>query len=92
MTSGYAMEELVAALGAAFTGGHLNLACHPRTDHAPYIASRLRVLCDDPRAILTAASKAQAAADYLINLAEPAATDRSSLTSAAEVHELEFAA
>ena len=66
----YAIEELVAELGAAFTIGYLGLACEPRIDHAPYIASWLRVLRDDPRAILTAASKAQAAADYLIELAE----------------------
>ncbi|RVT93112.1 ArdC family protein [Sphingomonas crocodyli] len=65
----YAMEELVAELGAAFTVGHLQLGCETRTDHAPYIASWLRILADDPRAILTAASKAQAAADYLIGLA-----------------------
>jgi antirestriction protein ArdC len=67
----YAIEELVAELGAAFTVGYLDLACEPRIDHAPYIASWLRVLRDDPRAILSAASKAQAAADYLIELADP---------------------
>ena len=62
----YAMEELIAELGAAFTVSHLELASKPRTDHAPYIASWLRVLGNDPRAIFTAASRAQAAADYLI--------------------------
>ena len=66
----YAMEELVAELGAAFTIGHLGLACEPRTDHAPYIASWLRVLANDPRAIVTAASRAQQAADYLIRLSQ----------------------
>lgn len=69
-TEAYAMEELVAELGAAFTVSHLDLACEPRTDHAPYIASWLRVLANDPRAILTAANKAQAAADYLITAAD----------------------
>ncbi|MEG8041731.1 zincin-like metallopeptidase domain-containing protein [Sphingomonas sp. LR59] len=67
----YAMEELVAELGAAFTVGYLGLASTPRNDHASYIASWLSVLRADPRAIVTAASKAQAAADYLITLAEP---------------------
>ena len=62
----YAMEELIAELGAAFTVSHLELTSKPRTDHAPYIASWLRVLGNDPRAIFTAASRAQAAADYLI--------------------------
>ncbi|WP_425228556.1 ArdC family protein [Sphingomonas sp.] len=67
----YAMEELVAELGAAFTVGHLGLAATPREDHALYIASWLAALKDDPRAIVTAASRAQAAADYLIALGEP---------------------
>jgi antirestriction protein ArdC len=61
----YAMEELVAELGAAFIAGQLGLPSVPRTDHAPYIASWLKVLKNDSRAIFTAASKAQAAADYL---------------------------
>jgi antirestriction protein ArdC len=68
----YAMEELIAELGAAFVVGHLGLSCEPRTDHAPYIASWLRVLGSDPRAIITAAGRAQAAADYLIALADGA--------------------
>lgn len=61
----YAMEELVAELGSAFIGGHLGIGCEPRTDHAPYIATWLKVLKNDARAIFTAATKAQAAADYL---------------------------
>jgi antirestriction protein ArdC len=68
----YAMEELVAELGAAFVSGHLALPVEPRRDHAPYIASWLKVLKQDSRAIFTAASKAQAAADYLIGFTEPA--------------------
>ena len=62
----YAMEELIAEIGAAFIAGHLSLAIEPRRDHAAYIASWLRILRDDPRAILTAAAKSQEAADYLI--------------------------
>lgn len=61
----YAMEELVAEIGAAFISGQLGLPSVPRTDHAPYIATWLKVLKNDSRAIFTAASKAQAAADYL---------------------------
>jgi antirestriction protein ArdC len=61
----YAMEELVAELGAAFIAGQLGLPSLARTDHAPYIASWLKVLKGDSRAIFTAATKAQAAADYL---------------------------
>ena len=65
----YAIEELVAELGAAFIAGQLGLPSEPRTDHAPYIASWLKVLKSDSRAIFTAASKAQAAADYLAGFA-----------------------
>jgi antirestriction protein ArdC len=61
----YAFEELVAELGAAFLCADLGLSNEPRPDHAAYIASWLRALKHDKRAIFTAASKAQAAADYL---------------------------
>ena len=43
----------------------LGLACIPRPDHAAYIQSWLTTLRDDPKALLTAASKAQAAADWM---------------------------
>jgi antirestriction protein ArdC len=62
----YAVEELIAELGSAFTMAHLELETTPRVDHAQYIASWLRVLRADSRAIFTAASKAQQAADWLI--------------------------
>jgi len=62
----YSVEELIAELTAAFVCGHLGLSSEPRPDHAQYIASWLRVLKADKRAIFTAASKAQQAADYMI--------------------------
>lgn len=68
----YAMEELVAELGAAFLCADLDLTLEPREDHAGYIASWLDVLKSDNRAIFTAASHAQRAADYLHGL-QPAA-------------------
>jgi antirestriction protein ArdC len=61
----YAAEELVAELGAAFLCGDLQLAVTPRDDHAMYIQSWLKVLRGDPRAIFTAASKAQQAVDWM---------------------------
>jgi antirestriction protein ArdC len=64
--SAYSVEELVAELTAAFTLAHLGLSSEPRPDHAQYIASWLRVLKADKRAIFTAASKAQQAADFMI--------------------------
>ena len=45
---------------------HLGLSSEPRPDHAQYIAHWLKVLKADKRAIFTAASKAQQAADYII--------------------------
>ncbi len=62
------MEELVAELGSAFLSADLDLTPEPREDHAAYIASWLKVLKDDKRAIFTAASHAQRAADYLHGL------------------------
>jgi antirestriction protein ArdC len=69
---GYAMEELVAELGAAFTCADLDLTPEPRPDHAAYIGHWLTVLKNDKRAIFTAASHAQRAADFL-NSFNPAA-------------------
>lgn len=62
----YAIEELVAELGAAFLCADLGLASEPRPDHAAYIADWLRALKRDPRALTTAAGKASAAAEYVI--------------------------
>jgi antirestriction protein ArdC len=69
----YAVEELVAELTAAFTLAHLGLSSEPRADHAQYIASWLKVLKADSRAIFTAASKAQHATDYLTKVASQVA-------------------
>jgi antirestriction protein ArdC len=64
-TEAYAVEELVAELGSAFLCAALGLAPEPRPDHAGYIASWLKVLKGDTRAIFTAAGQAQAAVDWL---------------------------
>ncbi len=61
----YAVEELIAELGAAFLCADLALAPKPRPDHAAYVASWLKVLRGDKRAIFTAAAKAQQAADWM---------------------------
>jgi len=60
-----AVEELVAELTAGYVLADLGLAHHPRPDHAAYIASWLKLLKNDPRAVFTAASKAQQAADWM---------------------------
>tara|TARA_R100000935_G_scaffold4998_1_gene11584 strand:- start:5516 stop:5893 length:378 start_codon:yes stop_codon:yes gene_type:complete len=65
---GYAREELVAELGAAFLCADLELTPEPRSDHAAYIQSWLKVLREDKRAIFAAAAHAQRAADFLHGL------------------------
>jgi antirestriction protein ArdC len=65
---GYAREELVAELGAAFLCADLGIELTPREDHASYIASWLEVLQDDKRFIFTAAAHAQRACDFLLGL------------------------
>ena len=72
--AGYAAEELVAELGAAFLCADLGITPEPRDDHATYIASWLEVLKNDKRAIFTAAAHAQRAADFLHGL-QPQASD-----------------
>lgn len=61
----YAMEELVAELGAAFILADLGVCAVPRADHAEYLACWLSVLKADKRAIFTASSMASAAAGFL---------------------------
>src|SRR6267143_1863211 len=67
-SEGYAIEELVAELGAAFLCADLDLTLEPREDHAAYIANWLDVLQADNRAIFAAASHAQRAADFINDL------------------------
>lgn len=66
--AGYAREELVAELGAAFLCADLGLTLKDREDHTAYIASWLQVLRDDERAIFQAAAHAQRACDFLHGL------------------------
>jgi antirestriction protein ArdC len=70
---GYAMEELVAELGSAFLSTDLELTPEVRDDHAAYIGSWIKVLKNDKRAIFSAASHAQRAADFLHGLQNSAA-------------------
>jgi antirestriction protein ArdC len=63
----YAAEELVGELCAAFLYAEFSLDDDLR--HAGYIASWIGLLKADKRAIFTACSEAQAAADYLRGLA-----------------------
>ena len=69
-SNAYAMEELVAELGAAFLCAELAITNTPRVDHAAYVAHWLKVLKSDTRAIFTAAGKARAAASYVLSFRE----------------------
>lgn len=60
-----ALEELVAELGAAFVLGVLDLASDPREDQKAYVASWIRELEEDPRAIERVTDYAETAANYL---------------------------
>jgi antirestriction protein ArdC len=71
---GYAREELVAELGAAFLCADLELTPEVRDDHACYIATWLQVLRNDNRAVCQAAAHAQRAVDYLHKL-QPVRTE-----------------
>ena len=65
----YAAEELIAEMGSAYLCAHCRLDGELR--HASYLESWLRVLRADKRAIFTAASQAQRAADWILRLAQP---------------------
>lgn len=64
-TEAYAVEELIAELGASFLCSDLELALEPREDHASYIHNWIQVLKNDKKAIFTASAHAQRAADYI---------------------------
>ena len=60
----YAREELVAEMGAAYLCAKAGIA--GSLQHPEYLASWLKVLKGDKRAVLMAASAAQKAADYIV--------------------------
>jgi len=61
----YAFEELVAEIGSAFVCAQMGIALE-NLQHSSYVASWLRVLKNDKRAIFTASSQAKRAAEFLI--------------------------
>ena len=66
----YAVEELIAEIGAAFLCAHCRI--DGQLEHASsYVSSWLKVLRTDKRAIFVAATGAQRASDYLLKLANP---------------------
>ncbi len=63
-SDGYAREELVAELAAAFVCASLGIV--PTVRHADYLGNWLQVLKEDARAIFKAASMASKACDYIL--------------------------
>ena len=61
----YAFEELIAEIGSAFLCVQLGVTL-AGLQHANYLATWLRVLKTDKRAIFTAASKAKQASEFLL--------------------------
>ena len=66
----YAREELVAELGSAFLCASLGIV--PTVRHADYIGNWLTILKNDSRAIVSAASHASKASDFLIAFTDQA--------------------
>ena len=62
----YAAEELVAELGAAMILSYQGLTSEVRDDHVKYVKGWLKALKNDKNFIFTAASKSQAALDWMI--------------------------
>jgi antirestriction protein ArdC len=74
----YAMEELVAEIGAAFLCADLGITAEPRPDHAAYIDHWLRIMKGDKKAIFAAASAATKASTFLGSL-QPAGAGSSAV-------------
>jgi antirestriction protein ArdC len=66
----YAREELVAEMGSAFLCATLGIV--PTVRHADYIGNWLAILKADSRAIVSAASHASKASDFLLAFTEQA--------------------
>ena len=61
---GYAFEELVAEIGAAFLCAHFGI--DPVLQHPAYLTNYIAAMEADHKAILAAAADAQKATDYLL--------------------------
>ena len=72
----YGAEELIAELSSAILGAELGLPVTHLDHHASYIASWLKILKSDERAILTAAAKAEEAASLLLEMGGYLARDK----------------
>ncbi|MHB1430303.1 MAG: ArdC family protein, partial [Rhodocyclaceae bacterium] len=67
-TEAYAFEELIAELGSAFLGSDIGILPATLPDHAHYIASWIRILKGDKKAIFTASAQASKAHAFIKGL------------------------
>jgi len=82
-TKDYAREELVAEMATAFICAALGIV--PTVRHTDYLASWLKVIKEDKRAIFRAASLASKAADYILAFQAPDKADAAALSSKMEI-------
>lgn len=64
-SNAYAMEELVAEIGAAMACSLFGITTELRSDHVCYIADWLSVLRDNSRAVISCAAQTQRAVDLI---------------------------
>lgn len=62
----YSREELVAEMGAAMLCGHCRIEQATLDNSAAYLASWIKVLREDSKAVVMAAAMAQKAADFIL--------------------------
>ncbi|WP_298135798.1 zincin-like metallopeptidase domain-containing protein [Acidiferrobacter sp.] len=67
-TEAYAFEELIAEMGSAFLNADLGILGATLPDHADYLASWVKILRGDKKAILTAAAAASKAHAFIKGL------------------------
>lgn len=67
-SEGYAKEELVAEIGASMLCGEIGVTPtgKPNENSLAYVQGWVRPLLDKPKAIITAAARAQKAVDYIL--------------------------
>jgi antirestriction protein ArdC len=69
----YAMGELIAEIGACYMAAQLNIPCSDDlSNHTSYLASWLKELENDPKAILKAASQASKATEFVLGFSRNA--------------------
>ena len=64
----YSQEEIIAELASVYVCALLGIELPVMGEHAAYISFWIQAMKENPRYLFTAASKAQAACDFLVNL------------------------